>query len=319
MTETKSVKTLKKQLGAAIAMVCVAAVALGSSTYAWFINNTRVTAESVELTAETSYALMISKNATGTASTASDWVTLHTITNDTVNKMRPVSTNGADSLSDEGKLLFAASNAWDNGQKVVSYKEPKITDYWTESFDIKASQACKLFLSDQTTFNVDNNAAGDLDKVLRLALVVKKQGADAKDAKVFIYEVNNSATTLKAITTTGDANGIKEAIKCDYEPVAADTAIASANATVAAINAENYKSDAIATLADSKIISDGNSIVSGGNVTPIYTFNTPEEVCSVTAYIWMEGCDEDCVSANIKTLTEAANKLKVNLGFCAGN
>ena len=39
MTETKSVKTLKKQLGAAIAMVLVAAVALGSSTYAWFVSN----------------------------------------------------------------------------------------------------------------------------------------------------------------------------------------------------------------------------------------------------------------------------------------
>lgn len=46
-------------------MVCVAAVALGSSTYAWFINNTKVTAESAELTAKTSYALLISKDETG--------------------------------------------------------------------------------------------------------------------------------------------------------------------------------------------------------------------------------------------------------------
>ena len=42
-----SVKALKKQLGAAVAMVCVAAVALGSSTYAWFVNNARVTATDV--------------------------------------------------------------------------------------------------------------------------------------------------------------------------------------------------------------------------------------------------------------------------------
>ena len=48
-----------------LAMVCVAAVALGSSTYAWFINNTKVTAESAELTAKTSYALLISKDETG--------------------------------------------------------------------------------------------------------------------------------------------------------------------------------------------------------------------------------------------------------------
>ena len=52
MTETKSVKTLKKQLGAAIAMVCVAAVALGSSTYAWFVSNNQVTATTSTISAQ---------------------------------------------------------------------------------------------------------------------------------------------------------------------------------------------------------------------------------------------------------------------------
>ena len=51
MTETKSVKALKKQLAAAIAMVCVAAVALGSSTYAWFASNNSVKAEKMNVTA----------------------------------------------------------------------------------------------------------------------------------------------------------------------------------------------------------------------------------------------------------------------------
>ena len=46
-----STKALKKQLMAAIAMVLVAAVALGSSTYAWFANNTKVTAEGMSITA----------------------------------------------------------------------------------------------------------------------------------------------------------------------------------------------------------------------------------------------------------------------------
>lgn len=42
MKETNNnVKGLKKQLAAAVAMVCVAAVALGSSTYAWFVTNTK--------------------------------------------------------------------------------------------------------------------------------------------------------------------------------------------------------------------------------------------------------------------------------------
>ena len=52
MNETKSVKALKKQLAAAIAMVCVAAVALGSSTYAWFVSNNTVTAKTASISAQ---------------------------------------------------------------------------------------------------------------------------------------------------------------------------------------------------------------------------------------------------------------------------
>ena len=58
MKETKSVKALKKQLGAAIAMVCVAAVALGSSTYAWFVSNNRVTATTSTISAQSNAAFM---------------------------------------------------------------------------------------------------------------------------------------------------------------------------------------------------------------------------------------------------------------------
>ena len=46
-----SVKALKKQLGAAVAMVCVAAVALGSSTYAWFVTNNKVDATTTTISA----------------------------------------------------------------------------------------------------------------------------------------------------------------------------------------------------------------------------------------------------------------------------
>ena len=53
MNETKnnSVKALKKQMAAAVAMVCVAAVALGSSTYAWFVSNNNVDAITTDISA----------------------------------------------------------------------------------------------------------------------------------------------------------------------------------------------------------------------------------------------------------------------------
>lgn len=45
-------KALKKQMGAAIAMVLVAAVALGSATFAWFVSNNTVKAETASISAQ---------------------------------------------------------------------------------------------------------------------------------------------------------------------------------------------------------------------------------------------------------------------------
>ena len=59
MNETKSVKALKKQLAAAIAMVLVAAIALGSSTYAWFVSNNTVTAKTTNISAMSNSAYLV--------------------------------------------------------------------------------------------------------------------------------------------------------------------------------------------------------------------------------------------------------------------
>ena len=72
MENTKNVKALKKQLMAAIAMVCVAAVALGSSTYAWFVSNNNVKATTTNISAQSNSAyLVIDTKTTSTSSTSS--------------------------------------------------------------------------------------------------------------------------------------------------------------------------------------------------------------------------------------------------------
>ena len=72
MKETKNVKALKKQLAAAIAMVCVAGVALGSSTYAWFVSNNNVKATTTNISAQSNSAyLVIDTKTTSTSSTSS--------------------------------------------------------------------------------------------------------------------------------------------------------------------------------------------------------------------------------------------------------
>lgn len=59
-------KALKKQMGAAIAMVLVAAVALGSATFAWFVTNNTVKATTSSISAQSNAAYMtIAKGETG--------------------------------------------------------------------------------------------------------------------------------------------------------------------------------------------------------------------------------------------------------------
>lgn len=65
-------KALKKQMVAAIAMVLVAAVALGSATFAWFVSNNSVKATTSNIAAQSNSAyLVIDKTATSTSSTGS--------------------------------------------------------------------------------------------------------------------------------------------------------------------------------------------------------------------------------------------------------
>lgn len=67
-----SVKALKRQLIAAIAMVLVATIAMGSSTYAWFVSSGSVTAEGmkVQAQAESGLAISFDGNAWGTTAAA---------------------------------------------------------------------------------------------------------------------------------------------------------------------------------------------------------------------------------------------------------
>lgn len=63
-------KALKKQMGAAIAMVLVAAVALGSATFAWFVTNNKVDATTTNIAAQSNAAFMtIANGATGAKAT----------------------------------------------------------------------------------------------------------------------------------------------------------------------------------------------------------------------------------------------------------
>lgn len=66
-------KALKKQMGAAIAMVLVAAVALGSATFAWFVTNNKVDATTSTISAQSNAAFMYIREKTSDDQDSTTW------------------------------------------------------------------------------------------------------------------------------------------------------------------------------------------------------------------------------------------------------
>lgn len=286
-------KALKKQMGAAIAMVLVAAVALGSATFAWFVNNTKVTAESVDVTAKSANTLLISHD--GTA-----WGTTATFASAKSETFVPVSSTST--------LSFFKDKSWvtdtaDGGQYNASgfVKATENSDYYKDSFKVKASQDCGLYLDNDTNFLVEDGKDKSVLKAMRLALKV--------DGKVYFYQVdanpidgegNSYNTTLKSLNADGVAK-----------------AISSAN-EAAAIGADNMTDSNMVPALDDGVVTaptDSTSLVNKDDAKKLCDL-TANQVKDIEVYVWMEGCDFDCNSTVVKKITEQA--VKVSLGFCAG-
>lgn len=150
-----STKALKQQLIAAIAMVLVAAIALGSSTYAWFVNNAQVTATGANVQAATAYSLLISKDNSTYGTTTAFTTALTALT--------PVSTTGelASSMSalPDGKtpadndVRFVTSKSWENNL-VTDYtevaKDSVVTGeqkyFYRDTVYVKSAQNGKIYI-----------------------------------------------------------------------------------------------------------------------------------------------------------------------------
>jgi hypothetical protein len=176
-----SVKSLQKQLLAAIAMVVVAAIAMSSATFAWFVNNARVTATDVSVKASTAYSLLISPKG-GTAAT---WGTTASLKK-TMTALTPVSTIGEVATSEItltkavaadgstpataavgigdgttvaiGDVRFVTNTKWEKNyvtgvsevsktSKVSEATEDLVSTYfYSETFYLKAAQAGDIYL-----------------------------------------------------------------------------------------------------------------------------------------------------------------------------
>ena len=206
-------KAIRKQLLAAVAMVLVAAVALGSSTYAWFVASGTVTATDMKVQAQSEGGLAI--RWTGEASQLWGTTASAKMTNDTASKLLPTSTYDLKHWS-HAKAAKAASSTAEAGtysdvSKAVLGEQ--LTGYIANSyvlmqpFEVRSTAidhpAKGLFVSDVTV----TTASNDLDAALRVGVRLTPKTADATEV-FFIYAPVSGATTSYSWTNGTDTQAV---------------------------------------------------------------------------------------------------------------
>jgi len=281
MKETKNVKALKKQLAAAIAMVCVAAVALGSSTYAWFVSNNAVTAKGVDLSTTSSVPnlYITSSGKTTDAATAAG-------TNPT--KLYPTSTNNANSFFETKHWTSGAENSnhavADEYQTALTHEDGKT---------VYADYTFKLGVTNGTM-----DVYFDSSEAATTLAANTNMGTAAR----FAIKFNDGAWTMFKVKGTATNNGYYT----DQNATDGDYWVTSAGKNT--IEAATYAN--MATYSGS-VNAQGQAVAGTTKLTTIQQGTDNEQ--TVTVRIWYEGCDKDCVSEN--AANGITNAVTGNLGF----
>ena len=197
-------KSLKAQFIGAIAMVLVAAIAMGSSTYAWFAMNTEVKAQNMRVTATAEGSLVITKDALPTATTDSNFVKV-------------------DADNAEYTALLASTHdhsATDNKANWTTYPEGLYTI--SNANDVSANTGLELTGKTLTPTRAQNPATGTpyyVDKVVYIA----SAGSVLTNQNITIT-IDNVSTAIELKTGDNEAKELPKATSIDfYYKVAGNT------------------------------------------------------------------------------------------------
>ena len=346
-----NVKALKKQLMAAIAMVCVAAVALSSATYAWFVNNAQVTATKVNVTATTAYSLQIKKGSTGNYGTTTDLNGAVTL--------KPVSTvgalaNAAKTLSAavvsptpapavgigdgttvaENDMVFFTSDSWNTNAEVVTFKEVSKDSehsyvngpsgsasgtskyFYNDTVYLKAGQASKIYLDNTTTGIWDGSDLRKFsdttdDATLKLL----------ETMRVGFVVTQNGTRKVYIYQLNSKSSGTGFNYNTTMNSADGLTNATNSESSVGALSGVTNYNSSIVALTDAVMATGAATAMATAPITDaekntLATVAANEEI-QVDIYMWMEGCDYDTTAANSAQFQTTIQGIQ--FGFCIGS
>ena len=296
MEKNKTVSGLKKQLVAAIAMVLVAAISLGTSTYAWFVSNTKVsvTSNSVKATSATPNLLIVegATKADGTTYTAKNLggKTTASISSTEATALYPASTNDC--------KTWWAVNSWENGTSsplANGYYNPRITptangDNVSDGQYTQGSEKLNAYqVSTYSVYTTTGEVELNLDPISPITVSVKDSNTGAtgtgfKDALRVGIVVNGELKLVYAPTgnETGTAKGNDSDAQTGWRSV--KDASNTQEATYKIVAADTYTGWTATNNGDGTYTKAGNNLGSVGTTGAV-----------VQVYVWLEGTDSDCL------------------------
>lgn len=274
-------KALKKQLGAAIAMVLVAAIALGAATFAWFVNNNAVTATGADVSTSSAVPNLY---ITSTGKTTDSM----TAAEDNPSKLYPVSTNDAANFYETKHWTSGTGNhaVADEYQKAIAREDGK-TVYTDYTFKLGVTNGSMDVYFDSNTAATTLAANANMGTAGRFAIsfdngqswkLFKVEGTATDQG----YYTDKAATTEDDYWVTGEGDSTKASI----------ASYASFGDYAGSIN-------------------DQGQAVKG--TKKLTTISSDAGLVTVTVRVWYEGCDKDCVSEN--ALNGITSAITGNLGF----
>lgn len=272
-------KAIRKQLLAAIAMVLVAAVALGSSTYAWFVTNNTVKATTSTISAQSNAAFMKIKY--NTTATTSDLT--------------------ADVATLENKELYPAQ--WKNNFDATGKKTG------TEGVG-------DLIYQFETAYGTDPTATGyTMDATTLKAVGNPAAAVAAKYAVANVFNISSKGTDLlnlkvdSAKIRTTDPDGVDDRGNANLDNALRVLVVCGTNWVLC--DKDGVIEDSEGRTRDASSADLGKF---GTGVTVTHDADT-----LVTMYVYYDGNDAQIYSNNLLNLAAASSKITVTFTADAQN
>lgn len=307
MDSKNVIKSLKRELLAAALSVTVAAVALGSSTYAWFVSNSTVDATTSTISAQANG--MVLQIVAGT-------VPDHGKDNESI---AFDSTDGHEispSSTDDAKTWYVPKS-WTKGANVSGYKKVTFVDADKGEYKDASESYYAYVASTYTLYTVRDTGIADVyldGSQPEGAIQVTSNGKViddkvAKSMRIGIATIDRvtGEETLKVVYAPSEPTGTGNDIYSIDNNLSGWTTVKDENSTKLATYPyiyENHYIDQTDNAGNWAAVKNGEGYdAPQTNAAPIAT-DVDYNGIIMKVYIWMEGTDADCVNTTQEEIDE---------------